>query len=96
MGFKVNVNFILRQDIPEPVVVGKEYPFEKEGLSLLADELPLWLAAKDWTALADIQITSQQRKDGKTTGTFVVKHAYQDDEQAVLTAILQRMCKDSP
>src|SRR4030095_12896403 len=91
MGFKINVNSILRYEVAEALEVGKEYPFEKEGLSLLADDIQIWLARKDWTALADIQVMSQQRKDGKTTGTFMVKHIYEGDEQQALTRIFRRM-----
>ena len=91
MGFKINVNSILRYEVTEPLEVGKEYPFEKEGLNLLADDIQMWLANTDWTALADIQVTSQQRKDGKTSGTFVIKHLYEDQEQQVLTGIFKRM-----
>lgn len=90
MGFKINVNNILRYEI-EPLKVGEEYPFKKDGLSLLADDIQIWLTKKDWTALAEIQVTSQQRKEGKTTGTFVVMHVYQQDEQQALTAVFRRM-----
>jgi len=91
MGFKINVNNILRYDVTEPLEVGMEYSFEKEGLSLLADDLQVWLAKQDWTALAEIQITSQQRKDGKTSGTFAVKHLYEGQEQQLLTDVFKRM-----
>jgi len=91
MGFKINVNNILRHEISEPLVEGKEYRFEKDELSLLADDIQIWLTKKDWTALAEIQVTSQERKDRKTTGTFVVKHIYEGDEQQALTAIFRRM-----
>ena len=91
MGFKLNINNILRQDISEPLEVGKEYPFEKAVLTIIADDIQIWLTKKDWTVLADIQITSQTRKDGKTTGTFVVKHIYEGEEQKVLTTIFRRM-----
>lgn len=91
MGFTINANCILRYEISEPLEVGKEYSFEKDGLNLIADDIQIWLARKDWTALADIQITSQQRKDNKTTGTFIIKYLYQNEEQRVLTAIFRRM-----
>ncbi|MEO8581767.1 MAG: hypothetical protein ABI425_04325 [Patescibacteria group bacterium] len=90
MGFKINVNNILRYDIDVPVE-GKEYSFEKEELSLLADDIQIWLTKKDWTALAEILVTSQTRKDGKTVGTFIVKHLYSDNESQGLTDIFRRM-----
>lgn len=29
MGFKLNLNYILRQDVNEKLIVGQEYSFEK-------------------------------------------------------------------
>jgi hypothetical protein len=91
MGFKINVNNILRYDVHDPLVKGKEYPFEKEGLCLLADDIQIWLIKKDWTAVAEITITSQTRKQGKTEGTFVVKYIYTSEESKHLTKIFRRM-----
>ena len=91
MGLKLNINNILRQNIKEKLKVGKEYPFEKEGLHVIADDIQIWLTKKDWTVLADIQVTSQQRKGDKTTGKYVVKHVYSGEEQKALTKIFRRM-----
>jgi len=91
MGIKINVNTILRYEVPEPLEEGKEYPFEKDGLTLFADDIQTWLTRRDWTALAEIQVTSQQRRDGKTLGTFTVEHVYDDAEQQLLTDVFRRM-----
>ena len=91
MGFKLNINNILRQDIAEKLEVGREYQFEKGELTIIADDIQIWLTKKDWTVLADIQITSQERKANKTFGTYVVKYIYQDKEQEILTNIFRRM-----
>lgn len=91
MGFKLNINNILRQEMSEPLEVGKEYQFEKSELTIIADDIQIWLTKKDWTVLADIQITSQTRSNGKTSGTFVVKHIYEGEEQKTLTDIFRRM-----
>lgn len=91
MGFKINVNNIIRQDFEEELVVGKEYAFEKSGLNIIADDIQIWLTKKDWTALAEIMVTSQTRKDGKTVGTFVVKYVYEGEEQKALTEVFRRM-----
>lgn len=91
MGFKINVNNILRYELSEVIEEEKEYSFEKEELSLLADDIQIWLTKKDWTALAEILITSQTRKDGKTIGTFVVKHIYSLEESETLTSVFRRM-----
>ncbi len=91
MGIQINVNTILRQDIPGPVEIGQEYPFEKDTLAFFADDIQIWLAQRDWTAVAEIQVTSQQRIDGKTVGTFVVEHVYDEADQALLTGVFRRM-----
>jgi len=91
MGFKININTILRQEINDSLEVGKEYPFKKEELCLLTDDIQIWLTKKDWTALAEIKVTSQKREDGQTTGTFIVKHIYKGEEQSKLTTIFRRM-----
>jgi len=46
MGFKLNINNILRQDISEPLEVDKEYPFEKAELTIIADNIQIWLTKK--------------------------------------------------
>jgi hypothetical protein len=91
MGFKINVNNILRYEPTEKLEVGKEFTFEKGELCLLADDIQIWLTKKDWTVLADIQVVSQTRRQEKTIGKFIVKHLYEGDEQAKLTAIFRRM-----
>ncbi len=62
MGFKVEFNSILRTDDFQNVEEGKEYSFEKEGNRIYFDNIQIWLIKNDWTALAEIQITSQTRK----------------------------------
>lgn len=91
MGLTINVNVILRQAINEPLEIGKEYTFKKEGHHLLADDIEIWLTKNDWTVLAEIQVTSQTRTQNTTNGTFVVKHLYEAAEQETLTAIFRRM-----
>ncbi|MFC1780231.1 hypothetical protein ACFLY9_00875 [Patescibacteria group bacterium] len=90
MGFKLNINFIIRQDIKK-IEVEKEYKFSKDKLCIIIDDIPIFLASKDWTALAEIQVTSQERKDGKTSGTFIVNHIYKGDEQKTLSNVFRRM-----
>lgn len=91
MGFKLNANVILRQDINELLEVGKEYASKKGSSNVLADDIEIWLAKNDWTALAEIQITSQTRTQNMTSGTFVVKYIYDSEEQETLTGIFRRM-----
>lgn len=86
----VNVNYILRSDFEGTLQVGSEYSFEKE-LSVMADDIEIWLTKKDWTAVGEIQITEQIRRGGKTSGKFVVKYLYNDLESAALTSIFRRM-----
>ena len=90
MGFKLSINNILRSEVAGELRVGQEYAFSKE-LSVLADDIQIWLTKRDWTAVAEIQITSQTRSNGRTVGQFVVKHVYTPEESAVLTAVFRRM-----
>ena len=91
MGFKLNVNNILRQDIDHELVVGKEYSFKKAGLNIIADDIQIWLTEKDWTVFADITILSQTRENDTTTGIYRVEYIYSGDEQKTLTDIFRRM-----
>jgi hypothetical protein len=91
MGFAISFNTILRYEVTHQLAEGGEYPFEKAGLHLVGDDIQIWLPKNDWTALAEIQITSQTRMDGKTHGTFMVNHLYHDSEQQILTSIFRRM-----
>lgn len=88
---KLNLNVIIRQDINEKLQIGNEYPFSKDSLCVLADEMAIWLADKNWNAIAEIMVTSQQRKSGTTSGTFKVLYLYQKEEQEHLTKIFRRM-----
>lgn len=91
MGFLLNVNSIIRQDLTEPLQVGQEYPFSKDGLVVAADDIQIWLTKKDWTALAEIQVVSQTRSNNKTVGRFVIKHVYEGVEQRLMTDVFRRM-----
>ena len=91
MGFSLNINNILRVDSFNTLEIGKEYPFEKDGLHILADGIQIWLTKKDWAPLAEILITSQTRANGKTNGTFIIKYLYNKEEQISLFQILKRM-----
>ncbi|OGK22091.1 hypothetical protein A2866_04545 [Candidatus Roizmanbacteria bacterium RIFCSPHIGHO2_01_FULL_39_8] len=91
MGFKVEFNSILRTDEFQSIEVGKEYSFQKEGSRIYFDDIPIWLLKNDWTALAEIKITSQERKDSKVEGTFKVNYLYLGKEQKMMTRMFKRM-----
>ena len=91
MGFKVEINSILRSDDHRVLKVGATYPFEKSGSRVFFDDIPIWLTRMDWTALAEIQVISQERVPGNVRGQFRVLHIYQPDEQQVLTDVFIRM-----
>ena len=91
MGFKIEINSILRVDsCPDPEV-GKIYDFENSGSRLYYDDIPIWLIKRDWTAQAEVQVVEQTRKDGKITGKFEVKNILSEEESRVLTEMLKRM-----
>ncbi len=91
MGFKLEINGILRtNDFPDPKV-GQEYSFEKSGNRVYFDNIEIWLIKEDWTAQAEIKITEQKRVEGKVTGKFIVKYVYNEEESIGLTKIFRRM-----
>ncbi|MBN1332100.1 hypothetical protein JW978_04490 [Candidatus Dojkabacteria bacterium] len=92
MGFKVEINSILRVDsCPDPEV-GKIYDFENDGSRLYFDDVPIWLIKRDWTAQAEIQIVEQTRIEGKkVVGKFKVNNILSEEESRVLTEMLKRM-----
>jgi hypothetical protein len=91
MGFKVEINSILRSDEYSALKVGATYPFEKTGSRVFFDDIPIWLTRMDWTALAEIQVISQKRSSGNVSGEFRVLHIYEADEQKPLTGVFVRM-----
>jgi uncharacterized protein (DUF952 family) len=96
MGFHVEVNNILRSDVPLSVEEGQSYEFRKTGSRIFFDDIPIWLTRMDWTAVAEIQLTSQTRSATEVYGTYRVLHAYAGEEQAALTAIFRRMYSFPP
>lgn len=91
MGFKVEINNILRLDFKELLVKDKQYIFEKSGSRIFADDIQIWLVSEDWKALAEIQIIRQARSSNKLTGVFKVLHIYSGKESARLTTVFKRM-----
>jgi hypothetical protein len=91
MGFKVEINSILRSDEYPVLKQGATYPFEKSGSRVFFDDIPIWLTRMDWTALAEIQVISQERASGNVAGNFRVLHIYEAAEQKILTGVFVRM-----
>lgn len=91
MGFHVEINSILRSDEPYVLERGREHPFRKEGSRVFFDDIPIWLARGDWTAVAEIRVVAQSRTPAEVKGTFRVLHVYGEDEEQVLTRIFRRM-----
>lgn len=91
MGFTVEFNSILRSDDYPTLQKGASYSFTKTGSRILFDNIPIWLTKNDWTALAEIRVTTQTRTPQQVSGQFVVQHIYDPSEQATLTAIFRRM-----
>lgn len=93
MGFKIEINSIIRTDqIPDKLSAGDEYFFEMEKSRVYFDDIPIWLVKKDWTAVAEVQIVSQQRKSGFfKSGKYRVLYVYKSRESEALTKIFKRM-----
>ncbi|MBD3280474.1 hypothetical protein GF389_03035 [Candidatus Dojkabacteria bacterium] len=91
MGFKVEINFILRDDQYTDLKEGEVYKFDKSGSRLFADNLPIWLTKNDWTVLAEIQVVKQTRDGDRTYGEFEVKHVLTEEESKFQTEVFKRM-----
>ncbi|WP_016957356.1 DUF952 domain-containing protein [Catenovulum agarivorans] len=91
MGFKIEVNSILRTDQEYNLKVGEVYSFSKQGSRIFFDDIPVWLTDSNWLALAEISIMSQTREDNQLTGQFRVDYIYQGDEQQAVTNMFIRM-----
>lgn len=91
MGFKLELNSILRSKQTYDLKVGNTYSFEKSGSRLFFDDIPVWLTDENWNALAEISVLSQTRQHNQLTGTFRVDYLYQGDEQKTVTQMFIRM-----
>jgi uncharacterized protein (DUF952 family) len=91
MGFKIEINSILRSDNYPELERGKTYAFEKKGCRVFFDSIPVWLTNTDWTARAEISIVSQTLENQSLQGEFRVDYIYQGDEQQALSHIFVRM-----
>lgn len=91
MGFKIEVNSILRTDQEYNLKVGEVYSFSKQGSRIFFDDIPVWLTDSNWLALAEISIVSQTRENNQLSGQFRVDYIYQGDEQQAVTNMFIRM-----
>lgn len=91
MGFKIEINNILRMDFDYPLSIGREYPFEKNGSRIYADDIQIWLIKNDWSAVAEIQIMKQERTQSRVKGSYKVLYIYTKEESHALSQIFKRM-----
>lgn len=91
MGFKTDINSILRSDDYPTLERGAHYNFTKQGRGVFVDNISVWLTKNDWTALAEITITSQVIENEVLIGTFRVDYIYESGEQQSITNMFIRM-----
>ncbi len=93
MGFKIEVNSIIRTDqIPHELSIGDEYSFEMKKSRVYFDDIPIWLVKKDWSVVAEVQIIKQQRNRGSFKfGKYRVLYIYTSKESKALTKVFKRM-----
>jgi len=91
MGFHVEINSILRSDDYGQLTPGEILAFKKNGSRVFFDDIPVWLTKSDWTALAEIHVRNQTRKEGGLTGEFEVMFVYSGDLQQQITDMFRRM-----
>ncbi len=93
MGFKIEINSIVRTDIiPENLKVGSVHEFTNDKSRVYFDDIPIWLVRKDWTAVAEIQIVNQARSEGEfEKAKYKVLYIYSEKESKAITEIFKRM-----
>jgi uncharacterized protein (DUF952 family) len=91
MGFKLEINSILRSDEDYDLKRLSEHNFAKLGSRLFFDAIPIWLTRSDWTARAEICVITQTRTPESISGRFRVLHVYEGAERDVMTVAFRRM-----
>lgn len=91
MGFKLEINSILRSDQDYDLKRLSEHDFVKSGSRVFFDGIPIWLTQSDWTARAEIRVIAQTRTPESISGRFRVLHVYEGAERDVMTTAFRRM-----
>lgn len=73
------------EEIPRPLVLGKEYHFSKEGHRLYQINVPMDLRTGDWKFLGRIIITEFTVGKNRTEGTFILVKEFSENEKETIT-----------
>lgn len=74
-----------KEEIPNPLIVGKEYIFSKEGHRLYQLNVPMDLRSSDWIFFGRIIITEFKVGRNKTEGKFILVKEFSQDEKEIIT-----------
>jgi len=90
MGFKTEINFVLKLDeFKEKLVEDKVYDFKKNELRIYPINIPIFLANKKWEILAAVSILETTAGSDQTCGKFKVVKVYEGQQKSTLTKTFQ-------
>lgn len=74
-----------KEDIPSPLVLGKEYSFFKDGHRLYQINVPMDLRTSDWKFLGRIIVTEFTVGKNRTEGKFILVKEFSDEDKKAIT-----------
>ena len=72
-------------EIPHPLILGKEYIFSKEGHRLYPLNVPMDLRSNDWSFFGRIIISEFRVGRNKTERKFILVKEFSQDEKEIIT-----------
>ncbi|NQV91148.1 DUF2584 family protein [Candidatus Woesearchaeota archaeon] len=73
------------ENLPNPLILGKEYHFLKEGHRLYQINVPMDLRTTEWKFLGRIIVTEFTVGKNRTQGIFVLVKDFSDEDKEVIT-----------
>ncbi len=74
-----------KEDIPNPIVLGKEYNFYKKEHRLYQVNVPMDLRTEEWDFLGRIIITEFTIGKNRTEGIYVLVKEFSLEEKEIIT-----------
>lgn len=74
-----------KNEIPQPLKIGVEYRFKKDGHRLYQINVPMDLRTIDWKFLGRVIIVEYTIGKGKTEGKFILVKEFSDMDKEIIT-----------
>lgn len=74
-----------KEEIPNPLILGKKYRFNKKGHRLYQINVPMDLRTTDWRFIGRIIITEITIGNEETQGTFILVKEFSESEKEIIT-----------